>query len=378
LASIVSETKRAIGYIRFSSDEQGSGSTIERQTANIKNYCDRTSLILTATVIDEGKSASKGAHLKANLGKFLAEANTGKYADCVLVVEELDRLSRLGINETANLIQRILKAGLEVHITQTNRVISPREDMATSILNVVESFAASEYTRKLSERILKPNAEKRDALLNNGETLTGLLPAWLKKGENGKPIKVVEAEGAGKMRKVPARTVKRIFELASEGMGARKILEKLNGSANGLSPVWVQKTLRNRATIGEFRSAKLDEPVFGYYPAVVDAALFESAQIAMNSRNREDAATRKMRCVLGGGDSNNLFTGITWDVRAGKFSMNRQGRYFLTTTRAGRGNIHTMRYATFERAFLMFIAERVCVCCISSRCRKSGRQARSG
>jgi DNA invertase Pin-like site-specific DNA recombinase len=355
--STANETKRAIGYIRFSSDDQGNGSTIERQTANIQAYCDRTDLNLIATVIDEGKSASKGAHLKANLGKFLAEADTGNHAGRALVVEELDRLSRLGINETAALIQRILKAGLEVHITQTGRIISPREDMATSILNVVESFAASEYSRRLKERSLKASSLKREALLNKGETLTALLPAWLKKGANCKPVKVTEAEGTGKMRKVPASTVKRIFELASEGLGARKILEKLNGSANGLSPVWVQKTLRNRATIGEFRSAKIAEPVFGYYPAVVDAALFESVQIAMDSRNREDSATRRMRCVLGGSDSNNLFTGVAWDVTAGTFSMNRQGRYFLTHTRAGRGNIHTMRYATFERAFLQFVAE---------------------
>ena len=85
---------KAIGYIRFSSDEQGNGDSIGRQTANIQIYCQRNALTLTETLIDDGRSASKGDHItKGKLGKFLKQADTGKYRGFALVVEELDRLS---------------------------------------------------------------------------------------------------------------------------------------------------------------------------------------------------------------------------------------------------------------------------------------------
>jgi hypothetical protein len=59
--------------------------------------------------------------------------------------------------------------------------------------------------------------------------LSALLPAWLKEGPHGLPVEVTEAARFGKhIKKVPAKTVVRIFELAAEGFGARTILEKLN------------------------------------------------------------------------------------------------------------------------------------------------------
>jgi DNA invertase Pin-like site-specific DNA recombinase len=64
-------------------------------------------LTLVETLIDEGQSASKGHHItKGKLGHFLKDADNGKYQGFALIVEEMDRLSRLGINETAALIQK--------------------------------------------------------------------------------------------------------------------------------------------------------------------------------------------------------------------------------------------------------------------------------
>ena len=350
---------KAIGYVRFSSDEQGDGSTVERQTANIESYCQHNGLSLVRTVIDQGKSASKGAHLKAHLGKFLGEADMGKYAGHVLVVEELDRLSRLGINETAALIQRILKAGLEVHITQTNRVISPKEDMATSILNVVESFAAAEYSRRLKERSVNGAAKKLRALIEKGEVLTGLLPSWLKV-DGGKIVEVTKPEVVGKMKKVTAATVRRVFELAAEGYGARGIIEHLNGSSNGLSPAWVNKTLSSRSVLGEFKSSKLSEPVFGYYPQIVNAELFRNARAQVDARNGLDKNTR-MRACAGRNDTNNLFYKLAWDVTTPgeSYRMARQAPYFITQNRAGKGRVHQIRYDWFERAFRSFIRTNI-------------------
>src|SRR5215469_12581763 len=81
---------------------------------NIKAYAERKGWELAETLIDEGLSAFKGEHLsRGKLGTFLRAADKGRYRGHALVIEQLDRLSRLGITETSDLLRRIVKAGLE-------------------------------------------------------------------------------------------------------------------------------------------------------------------------------------------------------------------------------------------------------------------------
>src|SRR5258708_355080 len=224
--------KKAIGYIRFSTDDQKDGNSIERQTDNITAYCNGDSgLNLVDTLIDNGFSASKGEHLThGKLGAFLKEADQGKFAGYALVVEQMDRLSRLGISETSDLLKRILAAGLEVHITQTNRVIRDANDVVTALLNVLESYGAAEYSKKLSERIVKAWKSKRANM--ESKPLTSLLPKWLKL-ENGKIVEVPEK----------VETVREIFRHAANGLGAKKIRESLNGHGDGVTMGWITNTL---------------------------------------------------------------------------------------------------------------------------------------
>jgi DNA invertase Pin-like site-specific DNA recombinase len=155
-------TKKALAYVRVPSDEQTKGNGIPEQKANAESYCARNGLDLVDILIDDGYSASKGYHLsEGRLGSFRADAEKGKYKGFALVVSEMDRLSRQGITETRDLLTRFTKAGVEIHITQTNRVIRSGEDVVTEILNVLESHGAAEYSRKLSERIGKAWAAKK-------------------------------------------------------------------------------------------------------------------------------------------------------------------------------------------------------------------------
>jgi DNA invertase Pin-like site-specific DNA recombinase len=71
---------KAIAYIRFSSDEQGNGSSIKRQTDNVNAYASQMGLDIIETMLDDGYSASKGHHLShGKLGKILADAEAGKF-----------------------------------------------------------------------------------------------------------------------------------------------------------------------------------------------------------------------------------------------------------------------------------------------------------
>jgi Recombinase len=173
-------------------------------------------------------------------------------------------------------------------------------------------------------------------------------------------VVVSKLESQGKMKKIPAATVRRIFELAAEGYGARNIISNLRGSANGLSPAWVNKTLANRSVLGEFKSSKLPEPVHGYYPQIVDVELYRKARAQVDAKNGMDHNARVRACV-GRNSENNLFYKIAWDITTPghAWRMSRSAPYFMTQNRAGKGHVHQIRYDWFERAFRTFICTNI-------------------
>ena len=352
--------KKAVGYIRFSTDDQKDGNSIERQTDNITAYCSGK-LNLVDVLIDNGFSASKGEHLRAGkLGTFLKDADSGKFAGYVLVVEQMDRLSRLGIEATSDLLKRILKAGLEVHITQQNRVIRSLDDVVTALLNVLESYGAQEYSKKLTERIQKAWKSKRANM--ESKPLTSLLPKWLKI-ENGKIVEVPEK----------VETVREIFRHSANGLGATKIRAALNGHGDGVTMGWITNTLQNRAVLGEFqphhyvggKRVPLGEVVFGYYPRVLSD---EAWTLARTDIERKSANRRMVHGARNSDRAENLFTGLLFDAttetaRTMVFQRQKNRKNgklqnaFLVTSTAVAGPNRRLRYDRFEAAFLNFLTD---------------------
>lgn len=117
-----------------------------------------------------------------------------------------------------------------------------------------------------------------------------------------------------------ADVVRRIFELAIGGMGSYAIANYLDEKK---VPTFTQSTnwdhttidymLRNRATYGEYQPKSFasghkkgipsGHPVSGYYPAVIDQATFERAQLA----RQQNLANRGRK----GNDLANIFAGLT-------------------------------------------------------------------
>jgi DNA invertase Pin-like site-specific DNA recombinase len=354
--------KKAIGYIRFSSDDQKDGNSIERQTDNITAYCNISSngLNLIDVLIDDGFSASKDEHrTKGKLGTFLKEADQGKYAGYALVIEHMDRLSRLGIDETSKLLRQILAAGVEIHITQTNRVIRSLDDIVTALLNVLESYGAQEYSKKLSERIVKAWRSKRANM--DSKPLTSLLPKWLKI-ENGQIVEVPEK----------VETVREIFRHSANGLGATKIRAALNGHGEGVTMGWITNTLQNRAVLGEFqphhyvggKRVPLGEVVFGYYPRVLSD---EAWTLARTDIERKSANRKMVHGARNSDRAENLFTGMIFDATAESVrtmvfqrQKNKRGKLqnaFLVTSTAVAGPNRRLRYDRFEKAFLNFLTD---------------------
>ena len=202
----------AIAYIRFSSDQQADGSSIERQTAAIEAYARRADLTLVRPyLIDDGYSAFKGHHIDTGkLGIFLKEVDAGRHRGRALVVEEMDRLSRLGIEKTQDILRRLLKGDVLLHIANDNRVVRDLDDMMTAIFNIFKSSTAQEYSKKHSERI-RGGWARAKAAAAKGEIVTKNLPAWLKI-EDGRIVEIPEKVAA----------LREAFKLAALGVGSKK------------------------------------------------------------------------------------------------------------------------------------------------------------
>jgi len=357
--------KPAVGYIRFSREDQGKGSTIERQSENILAYCQQHGLDIIETLIDEGFSASKGEHIshpKAKFGAFLARVDKGEYLGHALVVEQLDRLSRLGIDASSEICRRLLKGGVTPHITQENRAITSLDDLSTVILNTIQAFAAAEYSKKLSERIGAAWAAKKAKARDTRKAITAHVPNWL------------EAVMDGEIRALPDRvaTVQKIFRLAENGYGVRRIADQL--AAEGDQPfsrpgnkkqgkswttVYIQSILANRAVLGEYTPRDC-EPIFDYFPRIIEQTQFDSVRAAVRGRDRVSAETRRY-CGGKGDGSRNLFSRLVFDCETGRvMNFHNKGgtnASFLVSAWESGEKTKRIRYDLMELGVLQFLGD---------------------
>jgi DNA invertase Pin-like site-specific DNA recombinase len=358
----------AIVYIRWSSDPQEKGSTLERQTEIIDAYVARTGLNVVETFIDDGYSASKGEHLSnGNLGKILANAEAGKYRGYALVIEKMNSFSRLGIDETYMLRRRLILAGMEVHLAGSNRVIRTLNDVATSIVNIVEDDMAEKYTTELSINICKGKARAEAKARTTGKAVIGIAPYWLKAVPGQKIEKLTDR----------CAIVEKIFRLASEGLGCKRIIKRLEadgdkpfGKAAHWNHMYVLDILRNRAVLGEY-TPKLTNPETGepetqetihdFYPRVIDQLTWDRVQAIAAARNRIDTETRRKNAITGGrvgAEVRNLFTHL---VECDGYKMGYEckdgGKPLLVTSYAKGHKSRRIRYDLFETAFLSYLQD---------------------
>ena len=109
---------KAYSYIRFSSPEQAAGDSYRRQLDASTEYAKQKGLVLDdrLKLTDRGLSAFKGMHrAKGTLGEFLRLVEAGKIPDgSVLIVENLDRLSREQVLDALNQFTSIIQAGIKL------------------------------------------------------------------------------------------------------------------------------------------------------------------------------------------------------------------------------------------------------------------------
>jgi DNA invertase Pin-like site-specific DNA recombinase len=364
-------TKKAFSYARFSTSEQMDGRSLRRQEEAAKSYCNHHGLALDERSFrDLGVSGRKGANAThGELGDFLELIRDGRVPKgSVLVVENLDRITRLPPDEATALITGIVKAGVEVATTSPEQRYTARNihEPSTWIPLQVAFCLAAEESRKKGERVADAWGSKRETAGTKKLTKKG--PAWLKVTADRTGWIILEEK---------AKWVRMIFRLALEGHGVTAISGKMHKVApegmtgKGWQPAQVHALLRSRAVLGEYQPhtgtcAKKGtkstrrpsgEPVKGYFPEIIDEPTFYRVQQLLGERLNH----RKGGGRISG--TPNLFSGLAYDAADGqKLVLNASnGHKVLVSAGAVRklqGSVfRSIRYQCFEDAVLSLFKE---------------------
>lgn len=352
----------AYAYIRFSTDDQRKGHSLERQIANVRAFAEARGLppLDVQSFRDEGVSAFRGTNdTKGALGKFLDRVKAGDIGEGDwLVLENLDRLSRRSLEEAFPLLTSITNAGVTV-ATVNDGAIYKRGgfDFATFMRAGLAQELAHQESKKKSERLCAVWAAKRAKLAER--KLTARCPGWLKLSEDKKTFTVIPER---------AKVVRRVFRDTAAGLGRGSIANALNSEK---VPVWrwgtgwtkthVSEILLSRAVVGEFQPCKMEgrkrvpngDPLKDYFPRVVSDAEFFAARAKVRDRCHAGRAVQSV---------NNLFSRICFCGQCGgpvHYVNKARGAVYLRCDHAARRlkacKPASQPYAPLEKAFVRWL-----------------------
>lgn len=305
----------AYSYKRFSSPKQSRGDSMRRQTEFEQRVVKEMDLVLddSLTLSDTGVSAFRGKNAKFGaLAEFMKLVDAGKVADgSVLIVENIDRLSRENVFDAFNLFSRIIGAGVTLVTAEPYDVYDKagvQGNVAKLMVPLVYMMRAHDESKTKSERIHQAWGQRRKRAAEGGAVLTERCPAWLR--VVGGCYQIIEPR---------AKVIRGIFKDVRGGLGAGRVVRKLVekkvppfGRSGAWTYSYVRKLLTWPAVCGDLQlyvqrgGGKSPEGavVPDYYPAVVSRDDYDAARAVMaGRRNTEGRPSR---------GEENLFTGLLW------------------------------------------------------------------
>ncbi|WP_286297978.1 recombinase family protein [Vibrio apostichopi] len=347
----------AYSYRRFSSKAQAKGDSIRRQIELAEKYCLKHRLRLSGkTFEDLGVSAWNGSNSAedAGLGLFLQACENGVVeSDAVLLVENLDRLSRERIKKAMRQLMDITDY-VDVITLVDGRRYTKDMDITDFIIAGATMQRANEESEIKSKRVSAAwEAKRRDP---KGSKKTRKCPTWLDVTEDSMSFVLNDR----------VEIVQKAFELSSQGLGNLKVANQLNSLGfktdrnKDWSPASVSHLLRSRMVLGEYQPKKTQDGqlvnvgciVADYYPRVIDLDLFNKVQLCIAERSKKIrmGATRSHRNLIR--DNGKCMCGGTLFI-----TSKRQGvPYFQCQNGVNKGCIHGL--FRFD-VFLQFIREQI-------------------
>jgi hypothetical protein len=303
---------KVISYRRVSLGRQVAGEGLRRQDDAARDYCERTGDQLDGAFVDAGMSAYRGKNAAVGrLGRIMELAEVGTWAPGTkLLVEHFDRLSRDKLTDARHRAERILKAGLTIVTLADGQEYTwdrINHDIGAIILMTVMMFKSHEESQLKGGRVADTKRQRREAARRGEAKMTRQCPHWLRVSDPQPSSTEVKAVGEGKnfkfvLNATASEAIRRMCEEAASGMGKRLIVSRLNRDgvpapkgANGWHHSTVGALLRDRRLIGEFQPTMVQDgkrvasgdPIPGYFPAVIDKALFQRVQAAVSERRYE-------------------------------------------------------------------------------------------
>lgn len=219
---------QAIGYLRWSTLEQGNSdkSSEVRQRDVIEAFAKERGWAISEMLVDSGKSAFTGANLKTGeLGVFEKRVRSGAIdaAKTVLVVEELDRLSRRPPGEMTSWMMPLLIDGLTIAVAKTGQIItgkSVNNDFGSFVSLMSAAFSAYEFSRKQSDRGNGGWEKRRRTFIEEGRAISRhRCRKWLRWDAS-----------TNEFVKIPERVavIEEMFRLRLAGWGKSGIAKRMN------------------------------------------------------------------------------------------------------------------------------------------------------
>lgn len=284
-------SQTAIIYSRFSSAEQSKGYSLERQQTLGAAFAAEKGWLIETTITDEARSAFHGANrLEGSaLHQFELEARNGLHRGKVLVVENIDRLSRQGAKAAAQLIWGLNEHGVDVATYHDGTTY--RADDSGDLLDVFKLIMGAQQSHQESVNKSKrtaATARKRDGRIEAGEMDVPIanMPNW---------IRMVD----GKRVLIEDRTsvLNLIYDLYIDGVGIHRIVttlhergipswtppEQLRGN-NGWFYSHIYRLLTKRAVLGEYVNGAGRTLNPHFFPQAITAEKWNRAQAALSMR----------------------------------------------------------------------------------------------
>ncbi len=317
---IIPMPRRAYSYIRISTGgRQARGDGLRRQDDFAAVLCKEENWTLDDTLhfTDSGKSGFHSRNLDptAALSRFLDLVTRKRIPPgSVLIVENLDRLSRAKIDEAYDLFRRILKAGVWIATREPRRIYKAED--SSNMLALLEPLFI--FSRAHEESAIKSvrsagawEAARKKVRTDNTPT-QARPPAW-----------IVREGGGWALQQEKLALVRNIAAQSRAGLGSGEIAARLTASdtptLSGRGK-WTGKVicqvLTRRTIIGEYQPCRMvngkrvpdGPPLPGHYPAALTPEEYQATRAALSSRRQR----RGRRPVHGF----NLFTGLVHDAAA--------------------------------------------------------------
>lgn len=290
----------AYAYIRYSRAVQQAGDSENRQYTALELFEHTTGIAIAEIVYDRGKSAFRGDNAKT--GKFKEildriEQGSIRKGD-FLVVESIDRITRQRVLNGVELLQGILKKGINIYTTTDQKTYSyndPSRDFENLLMISLIAKRANEESEIKSKRLLSSWSKRREKA-QNGEVI-------IKKG-NSIPYGLRVVNGKFVIHEEEQKEIQQLFEFLLD-YGINTAIKKINQTSK---KVWnngtLNKIIASKSVIGclathrmSYENGKANKIPTGYienyYPNLISPTLFYQAMDKMKERKNKNYNGRR-------------------------------------------------------------------------------------